>query len=456
MKTIFITIFSLLFSIGCTSEKKAVEKSELDFLVSDEDFYEYVEYFDFDKVQEGDTSSDPDNSDDQESPDSADYNCCDPETGDYDGLFANPAIEDWIRMRFEIPEDEPITEEMLLDIPFLSFKGSDLRGVEKMKNLTSITISSDSICDYSPLKDLKELERMVLSNYKDETFMTCLDDSISKLDQVKELVLHGGIKIKDIAPVGGMAGLESIELEDTWVDHIPDSFVKLENLEYFSSMDSRNLSGSLSPFGGLKKLKTINCQECGITDLSGLENMESIELINLSFPVAGFKLHSIESLKNLDTLRALFIPRAGLTELPVDMSGMTSLETIDISHNEITDISSLAECSNLIELEASANKLTSLPVNLKKLKNLQKFYVSFSDINDISAFEDKEFLNNVAYISLAYNLIENVAPLAGRYDLHDLQMRNNCVTDFSVLEDLRAHGVIINGVSPDSRNERCP
>ncbi len=33
MKIIFITIFSLLFSIGCTTEKKAVENSELDFLI---------------------------------------------------------------------------------------------------------------------------------------------------------------------------------------------------------------------------------------------------------------------------------------------------------------------------------------------------------------------------------------------------------------------------------------
>lgn len=454
MKIIFVIIYLFFFSMSCATEGSAMQNYDSDFLVPDEDFYESIKEGDINIEKERDSFSDMDS--DPESPDSEDYNCCDPETGDYDGLFANPGIEDWLRMRFEIPEDKPITEEMLLDIPFLYFEGRDLRGVEKMKNVTSVTISSDSICDYSPLKDLKKLERLVLSNYENETFMTCLDDSISELDQVKELVLRAGIKIKDIAPVGGMTGLESIELENTSVDHIPVSFAQLENLEYFSSENSRNLTGSLSPFGELKKLKTISCHECGITDLSGLENLESIELINLSTNFAGFRLNSIEPLKNLTTLKLLSVPRAGLTELPADMSGMTGLETIDIKYNEITDISSLADCQKLTKIKAGNNKLTSLPVDLKKLENLQSFSVGFNKITDISAFGDKEFFNNVWYITLSYNLIENLEPLTGRYDIHNLGIRDNCITDFSVLEDLIAHGVNVEWADPASQNKDCP
>ena len=115
-----------------------------------------------------------------------------------------------------------------------------------------------------------------------------------------------------------------------------------------------------------------------------------------------------------------------------DLSGLGyahNLETLDISSNRITDISELADLSDLTELIIYSNDIRDLGP-IRYLTNLITLDLSRNRITNISALSWLEHLEN---LDLDYNTIADLSPLADLEQLVYLDIDGNHIIDMSPL-----------------------
>jgi hypothetical protein len=93
------------------------------------------------------------------------------------------------------------------------------------------------------------------------------------------------------------------------------------------------------------------------------------------------------------------------------LSGLPSLETVDLSYNQIEAIPALSDLPNLISMDINNNRIT--------------------DIAGLAG------LTSLAVLGLANNEIEDVAVLSGLTHLRSLDLSNNLIEDISALTSLQ-------------------
>lgn len=100
----------------------------------------------------------------------------------------------------------------------------------------------------------------------------------------------------------------------------------------------------------------------------------------------------------------------------VYVKAIQNLTGLDLSKNQIEDISVLANLTNLTEPYLWGNKIQDISV-LANLTNLTKLYLSYNQIQDISALAN---LTNLTELSLWDNQIQDITPLANLRRLKQL------------------------------------
>lgn len=75
----------------------------------------------------------------------------------------------------------------------------------------------------------------------------------------------------------------------------------------------------------------------------------------------------------------------GLTKFPVNVLSETGLETLDISHNQLTGTmpAEIRQLTSLRELDASDNKLTGVPAEIGQLTNLEVLDLSNNQLTGL-------------------------------------------------------------------------
>jgi len=111
---------------------------------------------------------------------------------------------------------------------------------------------------------------------------------------------------------------------------------------------------------------------------------------------------------------------------------LTNLTTLDLSVNQITDISFLKELTNLTTLDLSFNQISDIAL-LKELKNLIILDLSNNQISDISPLKE---LTNLRSLNLSKNQISDITPLKELKNLIILDLSNNQITDITPLKEL--------------------
>ena len=261
--------------------------------------------------------------------------------------------------------------------------------------------------------------------------------------------------------VSMMTEVEVLALSGIPIPDIPESFLKLKNLQELvlkgcklknvsvlmqlttlktldiSSNDTvKNLPDGLS---NLKQLQKLNMERCGFTeiptDFTQLTSLEELDLSN----------NSVKSLptgfSNLTKLRKLNMWECGLTEIPTDLTQLTSLEELYLSFNsvkslpvgfsnlkklrkliirgcELTEIPIvITQLTSLKELDLSWNPVKSLPVGFSDLKQLQKLEFKNCGMTEIPT--DITQLTSLKELDLSWNPIKSLP--VGFSDLKKLQ-----------------------------------
>lgn len=199
-----------------------------------------------------------------------------------------------------------------------------------------------------------------------------------------------------------------------------------------------------------------------------VRNSEGEEIFNFFYTVensilcTNIKLILLE--KGLIQSRSDDVPHAMLSEITaMDLSGvlindpssvlgvryLTSLTELDLSNNEIVDVSFIESFENLVKLNLENNHLSSIDYILEN-RGLKELDVSGNEISDI---HNLRYMDSIQRLDLSDNLVTDIGPLSTMYDLKALHLNNNPLTSFkdplSGLENLRELAVGYCNISFD-------
>ncbi len=172
------------------------------------------------------------------------------------------------------------------------------------------------------------------------------------------------------------------------------------------------------------------------------------------------------------SITSLDAPQSGINKIPEAVKFLKNLESVDLSYNEISDISPLYACTgikrlniesnlvssvdtakfvNLTELNASSNGLDSMP---DFGKNASIKHISLAD-NNIKSVTSLSGLGNISYIDISGNFLSDVSAL-GAFSMVDgetvatLDISDNAITDLgfaSSIAGLKAFYASNNGIT---------
>ena len=213
-------------------------------------------------------------------------------------------------------------------------------------------------CDraQSVLDELTEL-------YLSERILTDISPLVT-LTNLTKLVLDGN-RVTDISPLSSLTHLTHLSLDDNFNVIDISAVANLHNLEILNL--NANEVEDISPLMNLTQLVNLNLGANRIKDASPLKNLHRLTTLHL-----GGRVSVIYHLSEWSLL-------VRTNENQIDASALatlTTLKTLDLSHNGITDISGLSDLTQLTTLNLSDNQATDLSP-LQNLVHLQDLNLSY-------------------------------------------------------------------------------
>ena len=166
----------------------------------------------------------------------------------------------------------------------------------------------------------------------------------------------------------------------------------------------------------------INSNE--ISNLAPLSGLTSLERLDLD----GNSISDITPLAGLTSLERLYLGNNSISDI-TPLSSLTSLKTLWLSGNSIVDVSALSDLNSLETLSLHGNSISDI-TPLAGLTSLERLYLSFNNISDITPLSG---LTSLESLSLSFNSIVDVSALSGLNSLERLGLDGNSISDLSPL-----------------------
>ena len=216
----------------------------------------------------------------------------------------------------------------------------------------------------------------------------------------------------------------------------------IDKIEYYKKGYSLNQN---------KQIIGLNITDCEIKDLnriiSPLKELKSLTELNLS----GNQISDISTLKDLKSLIELNLNRNEISDVS-PLLDLKSLTELNLNRNEISDVSPLIDIKSLTELNLSENKISDIS-SLKRLFGLKNLSIGSNEVKNIDALLD---LKEIKTLCLSWNPIIDISPLKKLHNLEKLFIgrfiyynlghgwsyrhsneKSNQITDYSVLKELK-------------------
>ena len=281
-------------------------------------------------------------------------------------------------------------------------------------------------------KIVKRLEELKLQKSEDaKALKLSLEINIGGLAYKKNLTQLSlkGQELSDIAPLAEMELLEVLDLSQ-------NNIVNISPLTGMSKLTMLNLKGNsvsdISPLVHLGSLKALYLDGNPIDDTSPLKSLTRLETLSLmGVDITGKQRDELEyALPKCDIMYDT------ITDLPhsITLGGITFSSTVtelSLAGLSITDISSLAGCTNLKRLNLANNQISDISA-LAKLQGLQWLALWGNDITDITPLEN---LTRLVSLDLRFNNISSLEPLKNLAGLQEIHLDSNS-TAFDSLKPL--------------------
>ncbi|BDX08280.1 leucine-rich repeat domain-containing protein [Planctobacterium marinum] len=310
---------------------------------------------------------------------------------------------------------------------------TDISGIEHLTALLKLDLWSNSIADISPLAAMLQLENLHLSHNP----ITDLS-YLSGLVNLNELSLVE-ISATDISALVNLTNLHSLNLNsNNFEDYSP-----IEELTQLRELYLRNNQLSdIAMLSSLSSLWQLNLQGNNITDISPLKGLQSLYLLNL----IDNQISDISVMPEIKSLGHLYLDNSPVLDLsPVAEFGSEHRwDGLSLRGLQLTDINFLSQFEQILSLDVSDNNIS----DLSPLENLIYNYrlnLSNNQITDISKISLSS-APSLLYLYLAGNQITDVSYLSNLKELRILDLENNQVLDITALSDLtKVRRVNLNG-----------
>lgn len=225
---------------------------------------------------------------------------------------------------------------------------------------------------------------------------------------------------------------DAMTLEDliylTYLENLTVNGRNMSNLQDFAGLNhlkKLDLSGcrfpadSLKTIASLPHLKELNLSNCSLSTLSGLENAESMEILDIS----NNTIRNLEPLSNMSALSELYLQHNAVANLTV-VGGLPELTVLDVSYNALTSIAPLTGNVRLTKLNAANNQIgdVSAAASLPMLAELNLDYNSLTDISGLSGCASLKTL------TVSNNQLSSIDALSGMSTLERLDFSYNSVS----------------------------
>ncbi len=164
-----------------------------------------------------------------------------------------------------------------------------------------------------------------------------------------------------------------------------------------------------------------------ITSLAGLEHAANLKYVDLSIN----QIADITPLTELTRLKSLLIIRNRITDI-TPLAGLTKMSELWLSDNEIIDVTPLEGLKKTTYLLLGGNKIRDI-TPLAELNRLRGLFLQRNQISDITPLVELSLLED---LSLARNQINDLRPLVGLRYLNQLWIAGNPMADMSPLGEL--------------------
>jgi Leucine-rich repeat (LRR) protein/Flp pilus assembly protein TadD len=163
--------------------------------------------------------------------------------------------------------------------------------------------------------------------------------------------------------------------------------------------------------------------------LTSLEGLKSYTVVNLD--LRGCPIRDWSPLSGLTNLQSLTLSDNQLTNLP-PLQKLTKLSTLFLDNNAITNIAPLSNLKGLQRLFLSRNRIADLSP-LAGLTNLTTLYCESNMIEDITPLAG---LTNLQTLRLDRNQVQNLTALTGLSNLKGLYLGHNKISSLSAIQNL--------------------
>jgi len=187
-----------------------------------------------------------------------------------------------------------------------------------------------------------------------------------------------------------------------------------------------------------------------ISSLSGLERCMNLRCLQMGHQ----NIPDISPIANLTKLKVLDLTQNRKISDITPLENLTELEWLNLDSNLITDISALKDLLKLEYLNLQYNSINDISVllNMKELRELWMSHALLSDLSSLSHLSKLELLwltgcgiedisclknmANVKVLKLAWNQITDISSLSNMKKLEWVALEMNSISDISPLREL--------------------
>ncbi|KAM8938666.1 leucine-rich repeat-containing G-protein coupled receptor 4 [Pelodytes ibericus] len=374
----------------------------------------------------------------------------------------------------KLPEDAfkgfPYLEELRLAGNDLSFiHPMALSGLKELKVLTLQNNQLKTV----PSEALKELTSLQSLRLDANHIVTVPDDSFEGLLQLRHLWLDdNSLTDIPIRPLGNLPSLQALTLALNKISHIPDfAFSNLSSLVVLHLHNNKIRTLGQHCFAGLDNLEALDLNYNNLVDfpdaIRSLHNLKELSFHSNSItmiPDGAFVKNPLlktihlydnplsfvgnSAFQNLSDLHFLVIRGASSVQWFPNLTGTVNLEsltltgtkirsiplkfcqeqkmlrTLDLSYNEITDVTGFEGCSTLEEIYLQHNQIKE--VQNKSLQDLISLRILDLSRNLIQKIDNEAFttLSSITNLDLSFNDLTSF-PTAGLHGLNQLKLTGN-------------------------------
>ena len=297
----------------------------------------------------------------------------------------DPNLAAAVRKAFSLPQDEPITKQMMQELTNLNAqraKIKDLTGLEHATHLKILNLNTNQISDISILAGLTQLQNLSLASNQ----------------------------IKDISALEELTELNILSLNSNQIRNI-SALMGLTQLHFLSLVS--NQINDISALSGLTQLEQLSLWDNQINDISalaGLTQLESLYLVS----------NQIDDIKPL--------------------AGLTNLSELWLDDNQISDLSPLSGLLELVDLSLGSNQI----IFVKSLVNLTQLESLSLEFNQIRIVTPLKSLTQLETLYLSSNQIMSIKPLRDLQNLEELYITDNPISDIFQIHQMIAKGVAVD------------